>query len=396
MEAADARQFFDFATQAPKLPSSQAPKLPSSLAIAGTLGVLLVLVFVFESMQISATNDSPKTHAELTEVEESVIQGAYQILASLDIPVHFSDLRTAKIMPGPLADQVRDLVLRFEPALAVHKIELGDSRDFFPVGMCLAAFRSDGSGVLSKSDGGSRSVVLASGQRRRFIIGEWNCVIAFKVGAPLLNVKSIFQRRVVDFGCVTTGTVVNVQVPLQNTRSTLVTLGVGPVPCGCISPTIDTEELSPGDAATYEIKFDTSGKAGWIEYDLPVSVCFLGSTITETVRISGRVVESQYLSSTEFSIGVRNLTDRVSRTVKCGDGTAFFSIDNVVCEPGLRCTETIVEEERLDRELIFTLECVELGLGRHYVAADVKYTAANGEASQDKVTFSVDIIPELK
>ena len=32
------------------------PKLPSSLAIAGTLGVLLVLVFVFESMQISATN----------------------------------------------------------------------------------------------------------------------------------------------------------------------------------------------------------------------------------------------------------------------------------------------------------------------------------------------------
>jgi hypothetical protein len=42
----------------------------------------------------------------------------------------------------------------------------------------------------------------------------------------------------------------------------------------------------------------------------------LGSTITETVRISGRVVESQYLSSTEFSIGVRNLTDRVSRTVK--------------------------------------------------------------------------------
>lgn len=55
-----------------------------------------------------------------------------------------------------------------------------------------------------------------------------------------------------------------------------------------------------------------------------------------------------------------------------------------------------MEEERLDRELIFTLECVELGLGRHYVAADVKYTAANGEASQDKVTFSVDIIPELK
>lgn len=79
MEAADARQFFDFATQA--------PKLPSSLAIAGTLGVLLVIVFVFESMQISATNDSPKTHAELTEVEESVIQGAYQILAGLDIPV---------------------------------------------------------------------------------------------------------------------------------------------------------------------------------------------------------------------------------------------------------------------------------------------------------------------
>ena len=54
-------------------PKLQAPKLPSSLAIAGTLGVLLVIVFVFESMQISATNDSPKTHAELTEVEESVI-----------------------------------------------------------------------------------------------------------------------------------------------------------------------------------------------------------------------------------------------------------------------------------------------------------------------------------
>lgn len=71
-----------------------------------------------------------------------------------------------------------------------------------------------------------------------------------------------FEERTLDFGEITEGTVVDLEVKFKNTGKNPLSIVGAEVTCGCTTPSIPFLDIAPGESGVIGVQYNSVGKSG--------------------------------------------------------------------------------------------------------------------------------------